>query len=161
MANETTPAQADSVEIGQCADMKNNLINAGTFIKVDDAAASLQAYLDAPGTPPKGDLSHIYGHIFGLNTLRTLLTNIDGYNGGAADDKKVTGIRIYYGIAVRHDANFPLKPPHRMYRDLIFMPVLPSGEDLYPIDPQFVDPQLILSESRPCPTQCPKFLDKI
>lgn len=161
MANEIQPAANAALEIGKCVDMKNNLINAGTFIKVDDAAASLQAYLDAPGTPPCDDPTHIYGHIFGLKTLQTLMTNIDNYNGGVEADQKITGVRIYYGVGLRHDASFPLHPPHRMYRDLIFMPVVLDGTDLYPIGPEFADAQLIMSESRPCPTQCPKFIDKL
>jgi len=161
MANETTPAPAESVEIGECADMKNNLINAGAFITVDDAAKSLLAYLNFPGTPPRDDPKHIYGHIFGLNTLRTLLNNIDLFNEDAPAEKVITGVRVYYGVSERHDANFPLNPPHGKFRDLIFMPVKPSGEDLYPIDPHMVDPQLIMSESRPCPTQCPKFIDQL
>jgi hypothetical protein len=161
MVNETNSAAAETPEIGVCVDMKNNLINAGAFIQVEDAAKSLLAYLNFPGTPARDDPKHIYGHIFGLNTLRTLLNNIDLFNKDAPEDKVITGIRVYYGISERYDADFPLNPPHGKFRDLIFMPVVPSGKDLYPIDPELVDPQLILSESRPCPTQCPKFVDQL
>jgi hypothetical protein len=155
MSNETTTTENPKAVIAPCAQMGDDLINAGTFVGLSTAVASLQAYLDAPGTPTLGDPGHIFGHTFGLNNLRTLLFNIDLYNSEKVDDEPlIKGIRVYYGIDKRNDASFPMNPPNGMFRDLIFMPVVADGSDLFPIIRGIVDPQLILSGSRPCPNEC-------
>jgi hypothetical protein len=163
MSNKTESPKDDSPYIATCNDMKVDLSNAGKFITLKAATESLQAYLQAPGTPPRKDPKHIYGHGFGLNNIRTLLYRIDQYNGNVKPaDKKIAGIRIYYGLDERHDPSFPLRPPHGKFRDLIFVPLMEDGNDFYPIDHDLEDPVMILSEGRPCPTQCSFcFLDRL
>lgn len=162
MSDKSKNLNTESASLDVCGNMKVNLINAGKFIELGDAIKSLQAYFNAPGTPPRTDPAHIYGHTFGLNNLRSLLFQIDQYNGNLSAGKlPINGVRIYYGIDKRDDSSFPLNPPTGMFRDLIFMPVLEDGNDLYPVDPGFENTVGILGNGRPCPNQCSfTFLDR-
>lgn len=142
----------------QCLKMPDNLINAGKFLGVGAATASLQEYFREPGVPPSTDEDHIYGHTFGLSKLREFLYKIDIYNASKVDDnERIYGFRVYYGKCKRDDPDFPMDPIDDLYRDVFFMPVVKSGEDLYKLHP-LIDPELILGSSRPCPNQCSTYL---
>lgn len=154
MTQNSKNAQGNPQAVAPCSDMKVNLINAGKFIEIEDAVESLQAYFDIPGTPAPDDPTHVYGHTFGLNKFRALLTNMDHFNENLEPGQPpIDGIRIYYGNDKRDDPDFRMNPPDGLFRDLIFIPVLEDGTDLFPID-QLTNPELILSSGRPCPNQC-------
>ncbi|MCZ4245107.1 hypothetical protein [Pedobacter punctiformis] len=148
MENSTTTT------IVPCTDMGNDLENAGKFIKASEAKASLLSYFSEPGTLSPDDPNHIYGYTYGINKLRTLLSNIDQYNKGqAGTDSEIKAIRIYHGMSVRHDANFPLNPPDGCFKDLFIIAVRAKGDDFYDVN-RLDEEEVILSESRPCPNQC-------
>lgn len=134
-----------------CRKVTVDLINAGEFISIREASDSLNQHL-APIPNPK-DPNYIYGFTFGLNKFRQFIYQIDMYNSGQVrEDAKIYGIRIYYGKCKRKDPEYGTDS----YPDLILMPVLKDGSDLYKIsDDDFLDvPVNILSQSRPCPNQC-------
>ncbi|MCD8739834.1 hypothetical protein LT679_04405 [Mucilaginibacter roseus] len=134
-----------------CQQMKVNLCNAGEFITVKNAADSLTRYFKLPTTPPHDDPKHVYGHTFGLNKIRRMLFDIDLYNAGlTVSEPRIAGIRVYYGFSERHDPDFPL---NEACADLLFMPVLDNGVDIYNIH-LLTGTEQILSASRPCPNQC-------
>ena len=154
MTDENKAPAQTQVTTDPCLRMPDDLCNAGKFIIVDDAAKSLKAYLDLPCTPSANDPKHVYGHTFGLNSIRKMLYDIDVYNAAVAPgDKRIAGLRVYYGLSVRNDVNFPLDPPDIMRPDLIFMPVKDDGVDLYTIN-SISGTETVLSGSRPCPNQC-------
>ncbi|MES2651069.1 MAG: hypothetical protein V4663_04980 [Bacteroidota bacterium] len=152
MSENTT---TNSPEFGsiECDRMKINLPNAGEFITVQNAAISLGKYINHPTTPARNDDAHIFGHVFGINSLKKVLLDIDIFNSKqGATDPKIAAIKFYYGISKRNDVDFPLKPIDGEFRDLILMPVLDTGKDVHTVL-RFVD-DLVLSGSRPCPNQC-------
>ena len=136
----------------ECEKMSVNLANAGEFITLENAAISLGNYLSDPTTPAKNDPNHIFGHVFGINSLKKVLLDIDIFNAKQKQDKpKIAAIKFYYGISERHDQDFPLKPKDGAFRDLILIPVLDSGKDFHNIG---ITEDIVLSGSRPCPNQC-------
>ncbi len=147
----TPPDQPLSVP---CNAMGVNLLNAGKFITEPQAKASLNAYFQEPGVPPRTDKSHIFGHTFGLNTLKRLFADIESYNLDQENEKDmIKGIRVYYGKCVRNDPDFPVLPKDQKYRDVFFMPVLANGDDIYKVN-KLLGKNMIVGGSRPCPNEC-------
>lgn len=151
MTDENEMPEQGKMTTDPCVQMQVNLPNAGEFIKVDEAVASLKRYFALPTTPSPDDPDHVYGHTFGLNKIRKLLFDIDLYNTELKPgEKKISGLRIYYGVSERHDPDFPVNGP---CADLIFMPVKEDGVDIYTIH-SLSGGEEVLSNSRPCPNQC-------
>ncbi len=145
------PEQTQAATADLCVQMPVNLCDAGEIINIDDAAKSLQRYFALPGTLPQHDPKHVYGHTFGLNRIRQMLFDIDVHNTKLQPgEKKIAGLRIYYGVSERHDSDFPVVG---FCPDLIFMPVMEDGVDLYTIH-SLSGNETVLSGSRPCPNQC-------
>ncbi len=155
MKNQLKKAEPPYVDV-KCIKITKNLSDAGKFYKVADAKSSLQCYLDQPDTPSSDDPKHIFAHVFGINNIRELLYRMDLYNEQVTRDKtgkKIKGVRMYHGLDCRTDSDFGL-PHDKLFRDLIIMPVLENGHDLYPMLDKLIDNDIILSGSRPCPPQC-------
>ncbi|KIA96212.1 hypothetical protein OC25_03790 [Pedobacter kyungheensis] len=152
MSESSTTTSPEFVSV-ECEKMKVNLANAGEFITVANAAISLEKYLGDPQTPARNESSHIFGHVFGINSLKKVLMDIDIFNARQGEkDPKIAAIKCYYGISKRNDCDFPLKPADGEFRDLILMPVLDTGVDFHKI--LGIDDDEVLSGSRPCPNQC-------
>ncbi len=138
-----------------CQNAKIDLVNAGDIINVEEARLSVLNYLqDAPMAPD--DKRHIYGYTFGLNKLKEFYNKIESYNNDPKNDLKIEGVRIYHGKSIREKPSLPLIEGI-LYKDVVLMPIVEGGDDLYKILPPFKDKngeEIILGESRPCPNQC-------
>lgn len=151
---DNTELTVQHAMINVCDNMKVNLGTAGAFLNEEAARASLQCYFEQPGVPAPDDPDHIYGHTFGLDTMKEFISNIDTYNSNISNETdRINAIRVYYGMSQRHDPDFPLNPKDGYFKDVFFMPVLATGEDLYKIH-HLLPAVPVLGESRPCPNQC-------
>jgi hypothetical protein len=139
-----------TTEINICDIVTTNVADFGAFFDGPGAKARLDAYFSETGKDPH-DPELIFGQILGLNTLKTLIAKIDDYNNEKDPADKIGGIRVYNAMSIR---SF-LPPPHNkdLLEDIIVMPVLASGKDLYTIV-DLIDPKMALSNGMPCPNQC-------
>jgi|GEM_PF-1509285 len=132
-----------------------NLNAAGAFITDVEAHNRVEAYLNEPGVPHRDDPNHVFGHVFGLDKIRSLFHNIDRYNAQDLTKNPIVAIRIYHAKGERNDPDFQVPPKGVQARDLVLVPVLKNGHDLFDGINTLSDPtNLILAESRPCPTLC-------
>lgn len=130
---------------------------AGEIIDVEKAKASLRAYKEymrfmfADYNPQRD----IYGFSFGLKKIDDLVKGIRKYN-KKNPTAPIVGLRVYMGRAADINTIIP---------DVMLMPILHTGDNLYDIDPDFesttkanrqvnVDDPGVLNTSVPCPNRC-------
>lgn len=150
-----------------CASLPTAIEDLGEFIDHDHAYSRLQDYLTAVG-PPASDPKFVFGQIFGLNNLKTLMSAIDAYNSNAANTNKIAGLRIYNAVDVRPYLNPPDNT--KLLPDAIIVPVLDDNTDISHVRqqtdvlaatdgsggtiPNVVPANMILSGGMPCPNEC-------
>lgn len=93
-------------------------------------------------------LGKVKGHLFDLDKWTQFVDNIAKYNGqaGLPNDARVAYVRVYYSRSSRGG--------HTNEKDLVIVPVMASGVDLYEVSGKVFSEDNILSESTPCPNLC-------
>lgn len=149
--------------------LSNSLMNTGHIVDSKRAAASLDKYFEISGKSPD-DPDHVYGFVYGLNSVRDLLANIDKANEKTTDPtRKIVGLRFLKAFTKRENPDFKLKTDD-YYEDLLVTPVYATGENYLKSatavaeragsegegegEGEGEEEDILLAGSRPCPNQC-------
>ncbi len=129
--------------------------NIGAFLSSDQAEVNLVAFLTHYNLSP-ADPNMVCGHVLGLTKIYEFLKNIEDYN---ADNPNapVDAVRIYQARSEQI-----VQGRLQEVDDIFLMPILSTGEDLYPVYPPKTSStgttigstNNILGNSRPCPNIC-------
>lgn len=139
-----------TTETDICSIVATGVLDFGNFYDATEAKNRLDAYFAETHLNPN-DPNLIFGQLLGLNAVKALITKIDDYNNGQQPQNKIAGIRIYNAMSKR--AFLPAPHNTELKEDIIVLPVLADGSDIYKIAP-FTDPNMALSNAMPCPNQC-------
>jgi hypothetical protein len=140
------------IETDVCDIVRTNPSKYGAFLNEQSARERLNDFFEITGLDRRN--SHvIFGQLLGLDALRTFMSKIETYNTERQPDEQIAGVRIYRAMSKR--AFLPPPINEQLLEDVLLMPVLASGEDLFSInkmaDP---DPDMTLGDAMPCPNQC-------
>lgn len=93
-------------------------------------------------------LGKVKAHLFDLDKFKEFVNKIAQYNGqaGLPNEERVAYVRMYYSRSSRGG--------HANEKDLVIVPVMASGVDLYKVAGKLFSDDNILSESTPCPNLC-------
>lgn len=142
--------------------ISNSLMNTGRIVKSKHVAESLEKYFEISGNR-RDDPAHVYGFVYGLNSIRELLANIDKANEKNTDpERNIVGLRFLKAYTKRDNPDFNLKTDD-YYEDLLVTPVFATGVNYLDSaasargteeDGDDEDEDISLAGSRPCPNQC-------
>ena len=110
---------------------------------------------NSPGGPGGKPKISPFAFAFGFDKIQTLIDESNDYNNGLPSEdslKTITGTRLYLTITRSRSVSGRMEP----HLDLIFVPVLRSGNDYISLDIDKGgdgDP-MILNNSTPCPDLC-------
>ena len=133
-----------------CDLVGSNIADFGKFFGAIEGTQNLAEYFRLTNTSPN-DPNLIFGQLLGLNTFKKLIAKIDAYNNGTPAADQISALRVYNAMSMR--PFLPAPDNTKLLADIIIMPVLANGKDLYTIY-QLTDPNLMLGEAMPCPNQC-------